>query len=139
MKRKVLGFLLILIGVLAFSACDFSPVTADNLGEITFELYDQDNNLVATKTAAYQEGETLLGLLQSQFTVYCADEDGNPSTTCESIAAFYGVYIMGIDDVQAFEGQCYIAFYINGEYASTGIDSTPIVDGNVYQFKYETY
>ena len=31
----------------------------------------------------------------------------------------------------------YWAFYINGEYAMTGVDSTPIEEGAVYAFKPE--
>ena len=31
----------------------------------------------------------------------------------------------------------YWAFYVNGEYAMTGVDSTPVEDGAVYTFKVE--
>ena len=31
----------------------------------------------------------------------------------------------------------YWAFYVNGEYASSGVDSTPVVDGDTYSFKVE--
>ncbi len=31
----------------------------------------------------------------------------------------------------------YWAFYVNGEYAMTGVDSTPVEDGAVYAFKVE--
>jgi hypothetical protein len=46
---------------------------------------------------------------------------------------------MGIDTVTAFTGNAYIAFYINDAYAMTGIGDTSIVNGSVYQFKFETY
>ena len=35
------------------------------------------------------------------------------------------------------EDKVYWAFYIDGEYAMTGVDSTPIEDGKVYCFKAE--
>ena len=31
----------------------------------------------------------------------------------------------------------YWAFYINGEYAQTGVDTTPIVEGEEYSFRIE--
>ena len=31
----------------------------------------------------------------------------------------------------------YWAFYVNGEYASTGVDSTPITQGDAYSLKVE--
>ena len=31
----------------------------------------------------------------------------------------------------------YWAFYVNGEYASTGVDSTPVNEGDTYEFKVE--
>lgn len=33
--------------------------------------------------------------------------------------------------------QTYWAFYVNGEYASTGVDSTPVNEGDTYEFKVE--
>ncbi len=107
-------------------------------GQITFELYDGDGELVSQKQVAYDETDTLLGLLKENYTVYCQGSDGNPDDSC-SYQGPYGYYIMGIDTVTAFTGNVYIAFYINGSYAMTGIGVTPIVDGNVYQFKLETF
>ncbi len=44
---------------------------------------------------------------------------------------------MGLDDVQAFDpSKEYLAFYINREYATTGVDGAEIVDGYVYTFKH---
>ena len=138
MKRTALGFLLFFVIFLSALGCSFVRSTAEGLGQITFELYDSEGSIVATKEVSYQSGDTLLGLLMDEFTVYCQDEQGSPSETCDYVGP-YGTYIMGLDDVHAFENGTYIAFYINGEYAMTGIDVTNIEDGFVYQFKYETY
>lgn len=126
MKRTALGILLFFVIFLSSFGCTFTPTTAEGLGQITFELYDSEGSLVAEKQVTYHDGDTLFGLLQSEFTV-----------TYEQYS--FGVMITGIDDVKTDEGNCYIAFYINDVEATTGIDSAEIVDGNVYQFKYVTY
>ena len=51
----------------------------------------------------------------------------------------YGLYVKSVNGVTAdydTDGT-YWAFYINGEYAATGVDATEIVDGTVYGFKVE--
>lgn len=138
MKRTVLGIMLFFVIFPILFGCAFARTTAEGLGEITFEVYDSEGVMVESELVTYHDGDTLLGLLQDTFTVYCQDQSGQPSESCDYVG-LYGVYVMGIEDVQAFVGNTYIAFYINDEYAVTGIDATEIIDGNVYQFKYETY
>lgn len=51
----------------------------------------------------------------------------------------YGLYITHVNGIAAIyeEDATYWAFYINGEYAMTGVDSTPIVEGDAYALKVE--
>lgn len=51
----------------------------------------------------------------------------------------YGLYVKTVDGVYADynETKTYWAFYINGEYAMTGVDSTNIENGAVYSFRIE--
>ena len=51
----------------------------------------------------------------------------------------YGLYVTKVNGIEAiYENDgTYWAFYINGEYASTGVDSTNIEDGATYSFKVE--
>ncbi len=53
----------------------------------------------------------------------------------------YGLYVTEVNGIQAiYENDgTYWAFYINGEYAMTGVDSTDVVDGAQYGFKVEGY
>lgn len=50
----------------------------------------------------------------------------------------YGLYIKSVNGVTAdFDvDQSYWAFYINGEYAMSGVDTTAINEGDVYQLAY---
>ncbi len=52
----------------------------------------------------------------------------------------YGLYVTsvcGTELIWSEENPCYWAFYINGEYAMTGVDSTPVEEGAAYLFKAE--
>ena len=51
----------------------------------------------------------------------------------------YGLYVKTVDGVTADYDKdgTYRAFYIDGEYASTGVDSTDVVPGSTYSFKVE--
>ncbi|MDE7273679.1 MAG: DUF4430 domain-containing protein [Lachnospiraceae bacterium] len=51
----------------------------------------------------------------------------------------FGLYVKTVNDITVDydkDGK-YWAFYIDGEYATTGVDSTPITDGASYAFKVE--
>lgn len=50
----------------------------------------------------------------------------------------YGLYIKSVNGITADYDidQSYWAFYINGEYAMTGVDSTAITKGDSYQLVY---
>lgn len=50
----------------------------------------------------------------------------------------YGLYVKTVNGMTAdYEvDKSYWAFYIDGEYANTGVDSTPITEGAVYQMAY---
>jgi len=134
--KKALGIMLLLIVSLVLMGCTAGRQTASGLGSITFELYDQNDDLIKLRRVEFEEGDTLLELLQTQFIVYCPTEGGEASTSCDYTPS-YGIFLMGLDDVQAFDpSKEYLAFYINREYATTGVDGAEIVDGYVYTVKH---
>lgn len=54
----------------------------------------------------------------------------------------YGLFVttvMGNDPTSEADGTPYWAFYIDGGYAPTGVDSTDITPGSTYSFVVETY
>ena len=57
----------------------------------------------------------------------------------EGAESQYGMYIAKVEGEKAVyeEDGAYWAFYVDGEYASKGVDQTPIENGKVYQLKYE--
>ena len=50
----------------------------------------------------------------------------------------YGLYVKKVNGITADYDvdQSYWAFYINGEYAMTGVDTTEIVEGDIYRLEY---
>ena len=51
----------------------------------------------------------------------------------------FGLYVKKVNGIVADydKDQTYWAFYVNGEYAMTGVDATPIAEGEEYSFKVE--
>ena len=124
--RKLLALLgcIVLIAALALTFCGcgrnektetkaFQVVVTDLNGQETTFHYTSDKESV---------GEALLaeGLIQG--------EQGD-----------YGLYVKTVNGLTLDwekDGK-YWAFYIDGEYAATGVDQTPITDGSTYGFKPE--
>ena len=51
----------------------------------------------------------------------------------------YGLFVKSVNGITADYDKdgVYWAFYVNGEYASSGVDTTPIAEGESYSFKVE--
>ena len=121
--KKLISLLLVMVMALGLVACgnaepkatgaSFTVVVADLEGkETTFE-YTSDKATV---------GEALIaeGLIEGHETEY-------------------GLYVDSVNGVALDWGKDgkYWAFYINGEYAMTGVDATEITEGATYAFKPE--
>ena len=100
-------------GVVGEGSTQFDlTVTDQDGGETQFEVHTDK----ATVGEALQE----LGLI-----------DGDDSE--------YGLYVKTVNGIAAdFDTDgVYWAFYVNGEYAHEGVDSTEIKEGDIYAFKVE--
>ena len=80
---------------------------------------------------------------ESSFTIHTDKENVGDALTEIGIIAGEegdcGLYVKTVNGVTADYDvdQTYWAFYINGEYASTGVDATPVTAGDTYSFKVE--
>ena len=144
-KKKlicVLSFVLIAVMALTMFGCGKAdegetPETTDAIvqaadrqvmGEgklsFNFNVTDADGNVsyFEIHTDKKTVGEALLDL------ELIAGEDGD-----------YGLYVKTVCGITADYDvdKTYWAFYINGEYAMSGVDRTDIADGAVYEFKIE--
>lgn len=111
----------------------------------------------ATTDADTQTDVTVLGEGEKTFAFTVVDADGNETafeihtdgeTVGEALLSLgviagddgdYGLYVKEVNGITAdydVDGT-YWAFYVNGEYASTGVDQTAVADGDSYSFKVE--
>ena len=92
--------------------------------EFNFSVVDKDG---FEKKFTVKTDETTVGAALQSYGLI-KGEDGD-----------YGLYVKEVNGITAdynVDGT-YWAFYIDGEYAMTGVDATPIEDGKVYCFKAE--
>ena len=131
---SVLCMVLIVAMALSMTACTNNNASDDaNAGQeqaqaveqsFTFEVVDKDGN---TETFNITTDKTTVGeaLLEEGLI---AGENGQ-----------YGLYVTEVNGIVAdynVDGT-YWAFYVDGAYASSGVDTTDIVDGSTYSFKVE--
>ncbi|MGN0245506.1 MAG: DUF4430 domain-containing protein [Lachnospiraceae bacterium] len=125
--------------------------------EQTAELEDTQAEEQATEQTDAQKDVTVLGEGQTVFTFNVTDADGNETnfeihtdkeTVGEALLELdliagedseYGLYVKTVNGITADydKDQTYWAFYVNGEYAQTGVDSTNVTAGDTYSFKVE--
>ena len=99
----------------------------------------------------------VLGEGQTTFNFTVVDKDGNETefeihTDKETVGeallevnmiageeSEYGLYVKTVNDITAdYDSDgVYWAFYVNGEYATSGVDTTPVTAGDSYSFKVE--
>ena len=136
------------------SAEESSEVSEEPSSEASSESSDAAES--GEMASDYTEGTTI-GEGETEFAFEVVLEDGSTTlfhvmtdeTTVgaalldlgliEGDESEYGLYVKTVNGVTAdydTDGK-YWAFYIDGEYASTGVDSTDIVPGSTYSFKIE--
>ena len=111
----------------------------------------------AEPTTVTMENGAVLGEGAKQFTFTVVDGEGNETTATinsdadtvgEALQALklidgepgdYGLYVKEVTGIRAVyeESSTYWAFYINGEYGMSGVDTTAIEPGASYAFKVE--
>lgn len=119
---------------------------------------EADNNADNSANVGQTSGEvTVMGEGETVFDFAVVDKDGNKTNfeihTDKTVVGEalielglivgddgpYGLYVKTVNGITADydANQTYWAFYINGEYAMTGVDKTDIVPGDSYAFKVE--
>ena len=117
----------------------------------------QENNDSKQNQEISSEDITVLGEGQTTFLFTVVDKDGNKTyfeihTDEEMVGdallaldliagddGAYGLYVKTVNGITAdYDADAtYWAFYINDAYATSGVDTTPITEGESYSFKVE--
>ena len=123
--KKILSMFLIAAMVMVMAVgCGKSNVKGSGAHQFKFVVVDAEGKETnfEIKTDKATVGEALL------------DEK-----LIEGTDSQYGLYVTKVNGIEAnydVDGT-YWAFYINGEYAMTGVDPTNVEDGATYSFKVE--
>lgn len=147
-KKKVISWLLcmMLIMSMGFATVGCGSKSQGGDGQETTEVAETEKDDV-----------TLLGEGQKMFLFTVVDKDGNETnfeihTDKETVGdalldlelitgdeGEFGLYVKSVNGITAdYEvDQTYWAFYVNGEYATAGVDATAIEEGTTYSFKVE--
>lgn len=147
-NRKMTSWIIcmMLIVSMAFSAIGCSTNEQSENNQPSTEVQNLD---AAT--------EQVLGEGQTQFMFTVVDKDGNATnfeihTDKETVGdallevelitgeeSEYGLFVKTVNGITADYDvdQTYWAFYVNDEYALSGVDTTAIEDGKTYSFKVE--
>ena len=147
-SKKITSWLLCMMLIVAMAFTTVGCGTKDN----------GVNNQPSTEAQGSTENEnTVLGEGQTKFAFVVVDKDGNETSfeihtdkttvgdallEVDLIAgetSEYGLYVKTVNGITADYDvdQTYWAFYVNGEYATAGVDSTTIEEGATYSFKVE--
>lgn len=146
-KEKTLSFILctMLIVAIAFSTTGCNGSTGNTIpssfgAEVTIQTETQilgEGNTKFTFLVVDKEGS------ETQFEIHTDKETvGEALMELELIdgeESEFGLYVKTVNGITAdydTDG-VYWAFYINGEYALTGVNSTTITEGDSYSFKVE--
>ena len=131
--RSVLSLVLVAATVLMFADCGQKtqePETPQNQQEVqeksfVFEVVELDGSKKEF-TVKYDDEKTVGEALVEEKLISGSDSQ-------------YGLMVDTVNGQKYTydDDKVYWAFYIDGEYAMTGVDSTPIEDGKVYCFKAE--
>ena len=120
MTKRITALVLAVALLFALTACNASKAGAVNLTvEVTFPDGTVKNYEINT------DAEYLRGALEEAKLV-----EGEESQ--------HGLYVRKVDGVSDKDGY-YWAFYKDGEYLMTGVDTTPIADGDHFEIKLESY
>lgn len=116
---------------------------------------EQGDATEPVETKESDDGVTTLGEGAKQFDFTVVDLDGNETKfiiktdktkvgdalldvkLIEGDAGPYGLYVKKVNGIEADydKNKTYWGFYIDGEYAMTGVDQTDIEEGKTYSFK----
>ena len=148
--NKLLALLLALVMVLSLAACGNKAQDNGAADKDAGAVTDTDNNTGDNGDAAAPQDRVVadgdvIGEGKTAFTVEVAqlEETVGEALLERGVVAGdtteYGLYVTTVNGVTLDYNTdgAYWAFYINGEYASTGVDATNIEAGAAYALKAE--
>ena len=158
--KKIKSMLLCMMLAMAFTVAGCGSKTegtVDAQKNTETAIVNTETTVETESVETAEAQEIVLGDGSVKFTFIVVDADGNETdfvinTDKETVGdalleqnliegeeGDYGLYVKTVNGITADydTDHTYWAFYVNGEYASTGVDSTPVNEGDTYEFKVE--
>lgn len=107
----------------------------DVAGEITILIVDDIGDTISNQTLQFTTEDTLFSIMNLHYNIGCANGSYQLSTSCDTVI-FGSRVILKIDNIETDWQNSYISIYENGEYATAGIDSIALNDGDEFRFEY---
>ena len=160
-KMKSLLLCMMLIVAMAFTTVGCNSKKDGGVEENTVAVEEAVENSVEESTDAVEETVEneveVLGEGETMFLFTVVDKDGNETnyeiytdkeTVGEALLDLeliagedgdFGLYVKTVNGITVDYDvdQTYWAFYVNGEYAMSGVDTTEVEEGALYAFKVE--
>ena len=144
-NKKILSLLLCMMLIVAMAVCT------------TGCKENKESQTTNVEQSTKQSDVKVLGEGKTEFDFVVVDKDGKETkfeihtdkeTVGEALLELeliagdegdFGLYVKTVNGITAeYEvDQTYWAFYVNGEYAQSGVDAIEIKDGDTYSFKVE--
>lgn len=156
-KHLSLCLCIVLIAATALFTNGCSDKQTTNNSEQTTSTQNTETEVAAPDSDSSASDSTVLGEGETTFTFTVVDGDDNEeqfeihtdkTTVGEALLELgllegedgeYGLFVKTVNGITAdydVDGT-YWAFYVDGEYAMSGVDTTDITEGTVYTFKVE--
>lgn len=139
------------------STAAVTETAAVSSAETGAQVQGSSSQAEEARTEANAAEKTVLGEGDTSFDLTVADSEGKETlfeihtdkeTVGEALVELeliagedseYGLYVKTVNGVTADYDKdgSYWAFYVNGEYASSGVDSTAVAEGDQYAFRIE--
>lgn len=149
-NKKFSSFILCMVLIVAMALSTTGCNGNSDNGTPSAAQTEETGSNTRTETTVLGEGSTSFAFTvvdqdgnETQFEIHTDKEIvGDALTELELISgdeSEYGLYVKTVNGITAdYDADgVYWAFYINGEYAATGVDSTPVTEGESYSFKVE--
>ncbi len=157
LQSLFLSMMLIVAMALCMTGCNGTKENAEGAENFVQEVADEQEEASLEQESGAAAAGNVLGEGAKSFEFVVVDQEGNQTefeiyTDKETVGEAlldvemiageegdYGLYVKTVNGITAdydTDGT-YWAFYVNDEYATSGVDTTEIATGDIYSFKVE--
>ncbi|MBU1020289.1 MAG: DUF4430 domain-containing protein [Firmicutes bacterium] len=134
MKKLIITIVILIVAIGSFFY--FSQNKKQDIeGEITIIIMDEIGDTITNANYSFSSEDTLFSIINSNYDIGCANTSYQLSDSCDAVI-FGSRVILQIEDIMTDWQNSYISIYENNEYATAGIDSIALNDGDVFRFEY---